>query len=43
MLGFICALLNVYEFFFIYVVMDRSWITTSRISDEYENGVEEFI
>jgi len=23
--------------------MDRSWITTSRISDEYENGVEEFI
>jgi len=36
-------LLNVYEFFFIYVVMDRSWITVSRISDEYENGVEEFI
>jgi len=42
-LGFICTLLNVYEFFFINVVMDRSWITTSRISDEYENSVEEFI
>jgi len=32
-----------YDVFFIYVVMDRSWITTSRISDEYENGVEELL
>jgi len=23
--------------------MDRSWITASRISDDYENGVEEFL
>ena len=23
--------------------MDRSWINTSRISDTYEKGVEEFI
>ena len=28
---------------FLNVVMDRSWITVSQISDEYENGVEEFI
>ena len=23
--------------------MNRSWITASRISDEYENGIEEFL
>jgi len=23
--------------------MNQSWITASRISDEYENGVEEFL
>jgi len=28
---------------FLNVVMDRSWITASRISDEYENDVEEFL
>jgi len=28
---------------FLNVVMDRSWITASRISDEYENGVKEII
>jgi len=32
-----------YDVVFVYVVMDRSWITASRISDEYENGVEEFL
>jgi len=32
-----------YNVFFVKVVMDRSWITASRISDEYENGVEEFL
>jgi len=29
--------------FFIYVVMDQSWITSSRITNEYEKGVEEFL
>jgi len=29
--------------FFYYIVMDRSWINKSRISDVYENGVEEFL
>jgi len=23
--------------------MDRSWMKTSRISNEYQNGVEEFL
>jgi len=26
-----------------YVNMDRSWITASRMSDEYEKGVEKFL
>jgi len=29
--------------FLLYVVMDRSWINASRISDVYEKGVEEFL
>jgi len=32
-----------YDVFSVYVVMDWSWITASRISDKYENGVEEFL
>jgi len=31
------------NFFLVYVVMDRSWINVSRISDVYEKGVEEFL
>jgi len=29
--------------FLCYVVMDRSWVHASRITDVYENGVEEFL
>jgi len=32
-----------YDDFFVNVFMDRSWITASRISDKYKNGVEEFL
>ena len=39
----ICALYNMYDFFLLHVVMDQSWINTSRISDVYEKGVEEFL
>jgi len=35
----ICALSDVYENLLLYVVMYRSWINRSRISNVYENGV----
>jgi len=32
----------VFESLSLLVVMDRSWINASRISDVYEKGVEDF-
>jgi len=34
---------NVSENLSLFIVMDRSWINASRISDVYEKGVEYFL